>query len=579
MAKKLTEIKSNIQSIKMANYSPTIAYEREDPAGYVKYGARNDFPQYLINLYHNTPDHGALCTTIAYMIAGKGFTSPTKFVKENIILPSAMDLKIQGGFYWEIVYSKGGQIAEVNHLPFEKMRLDKQKFDEEIEEVVIGGAWYSRDWRNTTDKINKPEFIPKFDPSKAASEPRQVYWQFVPTVGSLYYPRPDYFGAVNYIELAQQISIYHVNNILNGLFPSFIINMNNGIPDPEKQLETIRQFENKLSGAQNAGKFIMTFNETKDQSPEITPFPLTDADKQYEFLSEESTRQIMRGHRVTTPLAFGIRDGGGFGSNKDEMIVGMALFQQYVIEPYQRMIVESVMKIEGSAVEIIPNVPEFEEKTAAPVEPAKLTAEKKKIDGPTLSDQQGDELLARFAEVGETCDLNEWDVVEESFAGESEIENEVLRSLEESKFQLSAEQKSKFGDSGLYKLRYRYSTNIDADSRKFCQRMVDLSVAGVMYRKEDIDAMSDAGVNGTFAPEGQSTYDIFKWKGGCFCHHKWVRLIFVRKRSADGKILPASKTEDLENDKRVGSNPYVPKKGDEGVAPINTPSRGSLKYG
>ena len=34
----------------------------------------------------------------------------------------------------------------------------------------------------------------------------------------------------------------------------------------------------------------------------------------------------------------------------------------------------------------------------------------------------------------------------------------------------------------------------------------------------------------------------------------------------------------MNNDKLVGNVPYVPQKGAEGVAPINTPSRGSLKY-
>jgi hypothetical protein len=49
----------------------------------------------------------------------------------------------------------------------------------------------------------------------------------------------------------------------------------------------------------------------------------------------------------------------------------------------------------------------------------------------------------------------------------------------------------------------------------------------------------------------------------------------MRKRDSKGRIMP---NEGLENEKRVGNNPYVPKKGVEGTAPINTPSRGSIKY-
>jgi hypothetical protein len=359
------------------------------------------------------------------------------------------------------------------------------------------------------------------------------------------------------------------------------VNFANGVPEPEKQAEIMMQWERKLSGAKNSGKFLMSFNEGKDAMPEVEAFPLSDADKQYQFLSEESTRQIMRAHRVTSPLLFGIREGGGLGSNKDEMTVALSIFTQHVIEPLQRIITDAVTVFTKVPTAIIPNIPVLDNpaQQAAPAQLSSHDPEKKKSDAPVLTDAEADAWLDRLASRGEYCDMDVWELESETEAGDMDAEIAVAERLGKSvSVQFSAEEKSKWGDRGLYKLRYRYSTNVDENTRPFCRRMVDLSVAGVMYRREDIDAMSDAGVNGQFAPTGESTYDIFKWKGGCFCHHKWVRLIFVRKRGADGKILPPSKTDDLENDKRVGSNPYVPKKGDEGVAPINTPSRGSLKY-
>jgi hypothetical protein len=139
----------------------------------------------------------------------------------------------------------------------------------------------------------------------------------------------------------------------------------------------------------------------------------------------------------------------------------------------------------------------------------------------------------------------------------------------------NADEKSKWGDTGLYKLRYAYSQNLTENSREFCQEMVSLSQAGLSFRYEDIQDMSDAGVNSEFAPSGSSSYNIFIWKGGCYCHHTFKRQIYMRKRDSKGKILP---NDGLNNDKRVGNNPYVPQKGQEGIAPINTPNRGSLKY-
>ena len=105
-------------------------------------------------------------------------------------------------------------------------------------------------------------------------------------------------------------------------------------------------------------------------------------------------------------------------------------------------------------------------------------------------------------------------------------------------------------DAGMYKIRYRYSGGLKGNSRSFCVEMVGLAKGGKVYRKEDINQMSFSGVNGQFAPKGRSVYSIFKYKGGAYCHHKWERLVYMRKRSG-GKFLPKSKSEELENDKRV----------------------------
>jgi hypothetical protein len=198
--------------------------------------------------------------------------------------------------------------------------------------------------------------------AKKAEEPRQIYYCFNYTSGQ-FYPRPDYYSAIKSIELAKEISVYHINNIVNGLMPSFIVSMFQGAPDPDQQNQMKRDWERELTGAKNAGKFIMTFNERDTPKPDITTFPLSDADKQYQFLSTESTSLIMVAHRVTTPLLFGIRDvATGFGSNKDEMAVGLEIFTNQVIEPAQRKISKSfeevlAFEMPGIKITVVPNTP------------------------------------------------------------------------------------------------------------------------------------------------------------------------------------------------------------------------------
>jgi len=560
-------MENNIQAINLSMYQPVEAVEKDNRAGWIDYGYNNLFPQHLITLYYNSPIHNALTNSIAYMIEGQG----TGTILDNALQGIAFDLKLQGAFVAEVIWSMDfTRVVKINHLPFENCRLAYDK-----EEDDITGIWYSKDWANTRSKKGKPEFIPAFNPSQAEEQPRQVIYAHGMMAGSSYYAKPDYFGALNYVELSYQMGLYHVNNILNGLFPSFIINFLNGIPQKEEREAIRREWEERLSGASNAGKFLMTFNEDPTRAPQIQDFPLSDADKQYQFLSEETAKQIMVGHRVVSPLIHGIRDTTGFGSNKDEMLVGMEIFNNQVIKPYQRIITNTFAPILGSDLTITMNSV-FDEVVV--VQPTVQTAElKKKVVAAEndFSDEQGRLWINALKEKAELVDLDEWELLSEEDVTEPENEANFRQEYMSVRSYANADERSAFGDTGLYKLRYAYSQNLSENSREFCQEMVDLSQSGLSFRFEDIQDMSDAGINGEFAPEGSSTYNIFVWKGGAFCHHFWKRQIYIRKRDSKGRVLP---NDGLNNDKRVGNNPFVPQKGAEGVAPINTPSRGSLKY-
>jgi hypothetical protein len=601
---------NNVLNIELTEYTPVLSTEKIDRSGWVTSGVDNLFPIYLLDLAQSSPIHGALCISIGDMIAGKGVDAGKYqervdvLITEDIRLGCASDLKKFGGYYIEVIYTvdrKG--IAKLRHLPYEECRIAVTGDDEEII-----GIYQSDDWANIRKKKNKPVFLPKFNKETAREEPRQVYWCFDYTGGQVY-PRPDYFSAVNYIELSKQIGIYHVSNILNGMFPSLIVSFFNGQLDEDAIRKMRQDMQGHLGGARNSGKAFFTFNEPGAQPPAITSFPLSDADKQYEYLTNTSRQEVLLAHRCTTPLIFGIRDGGtGFGSNKEEMVIGLEIFTKQVIEPKQRKLAngfQTVLSYEMPDVEIriVPNTPLMTEQgatatlptapapTPAPVPTVPVAAEVEKKNYRLSSDvdmtaEDEQYWRERLKNCGEVIDLDEWELVHEDEAlRDAEVEKAFCENLQEYQLQslegyAEPEKKSAWGDRGLYKLRYAYSQNLtrgengETKSREFCIDMVGLSKGGTVYRYEDIQVMSDAGVNGQFAPQGQSTYDLFRFVGGCFCHHHWKRQIYFRKREK-GKVLP---NKGLENDVRVGNVPYVEKKGIEGIAPINRPGRGSLKY-
>jgi hypothetical protein len=339
------------------------AIEKETPKGWVNYGDNNLFPQYLIDLYNTSSVHGSLTMSIAFTIAGKEFSTALPIAKreadrlkiDNLRHSTSLDLKLHGGFFWEVVWSVDRTtIARINHLPFENCRLAVTN-----EEDIIPGIYYSKDWADTRKKKNTPVYIPMFNKSTNEEEPSQVLFMSVMTPGSAYYPKPDYYSGLEYIECTRQISHFYNAFLQNGMFPGYMIHFNNGVPDPEEQIMIKNQWE-KMSGTQMAGKRIFTFNESQDRAPKVDLIPLDDADKKWTVLSEESRNNIMISHRVTSPLLFGIRESGGLGSNSDELKQAFKIFKQQVIEPYQRLIcdaVEILMKSIGIVAEftIVPN--------------------------------------------------------------------------------------------------------------------------------------------------------------------------------------------------------------------------------
>jgi len=140
-----------------------------------------------------------------------------------------------------------------------------------------------------------------------------------------------------------------------------------------------------------------------------------------------------------------------------------------------------------------------------------------------------------------------------------------------------ADEKSKWGDKGLYKVRYAYAKTTTKSaknpSRPFCTEMIMMANSGIEFRYEDIKKMGRAGVNGEFEPKGRKTYDLFTWKGGVYCYHGWMRRIYFSKQ-VKGRFLP---NKGLDTEKRVGNNPNVKQKGTEAEAPITTTNSGRLK--
>lgn len=510
-----------MELLKLKEYQERSYEERPSQKGYVNYGDDNLFPQYLIDLYQSSATHNALCTSIAYMIYGDGVQTAdidarlkiAEWGLDDELRKACLDLKIQGGFALEVIYSiDRTTIREVRHCPFENIRSGEVNEDEEIDFY-----YYSKDW---ADPRCEPEMVRAFAPDDALEHPVQILYVKPFSPGSYYYPKPDYIGSINYIELDKEIGTYHINNIKNGLAPSFTIHFKNGVPPQEERNKIRNDIERQLAGATNAGKFIVTYSDSPDRKPDFEPFPLSDADKQYQFLSTEVSDKIMVGHRVVSSAQFGVKTAGQLG-NTQELATASVLFERQVLKPYQRILtnaVEQVLRAAGTPAVVSVTEVESELPAPAPVE---------------MSEQLN--LACDFLiDLSEELD-DEWELID---ARKVDYDTEAAQdamwafaSVPSGKPQASSEQ-----DNELIKVRYAYMPKVTGSqgtatygSRDFCQRMVN--AGDRVWRKEDIDLASQRAVNPGWGPNGSDTYDIFKFKGGGSCQHFWERRTYLRKNN------------------------------------------------
>lgn len=557
------------QRIEMQQYQPVAATEKYNNSGWLNYGDDNQYPLYLKEIAETSPIHGAIVKGVAKLVYGKGLSDDaiSKSYKFKKVLPSVcMDMVLYGGFYLEYVYGKdtvngevvpSKEVVQINHLPFENCRLAV------TENLDIVGVYYSRDWKNIRKAINKPKLIQL----RGSGEASYVSISFLDETTSTMYPSPSYKSCINYIEIDRQISIFHVSNILNNFAPGTIVSLFNGMPEEETKSALKSEFQG-VSGASNAGKTVVLFNEPDQPEPKITTFQLNDADKQYDLLNRTATEKILVGHLVTTPLLFGIKFGGdGFSSNADEMKQGLFMYMTNVINPMREIIIDDLeenLQVQGLK---FVDMDLFETAQPAPVPtptqvPAPVAAHKHELSKPEMTEEQEVAWLNHLYACGEIVDLDEYELVEEEVVNGEPTPDEHLSKVNLAHEQLfkrfaNPDAKSE-NDGGLVKVRYKYSTGLSDNSRIFCKNMVAASKAGVVYRYEDIIEMGDSGVNKEFAAAGENTYSIFLYKGGANCHHFWSRQVYFRKRE-NGKFLP---NKGLTNDERI-SQREAAKKGFE----------------
>ena len=290
---------------------------------YVSWGKDNRFPNDLYDMYQNSAILQSVINGTADYVFGSGVISAFDVVNdkyetlEDVVKRCVFDLLIFGGFAIQLMY-KGGKVEAMYWLDFQKCRKS------EDEKKV----YYSDDWGKYAKKaLEYNAWTPGTDKGTCI-----FYYKGHKTRGI--YPVPTYIGALKSVKISTEISNFHLNNITKGFASNAVISFNNGEPDEDTKARIEKDVKEKFCGTDNAGSFLLLFNDSKDNACEIAKIQDDKFDLKYDALAKSVKEDIFIAFRAT-PTLFGLpNENNGF--SKQEYLESFELYNKTVVVPLQK---------------------------------------------------------------------------------------------------------------------------------------------------------------------------------------------------------------------------------------------------
>jgi len=341
--------------------TPSVDSRKNRKKEYIYFGKDNLFPEYLIGLADNCSIHRALLETKSKFIAGEGFifegedgqvSAAEKFLEgldRDFLRKTATDMSYFNGFYWQSKFERGGNVAYLRNIDFSYVRSGKMNENGEIEKY-----YFTPDWAFATKKTSfKPEdaiYEPKpiaswYSSDRALVKKRgELIEGKTYSPGKLFYAEPSYLGALNYIEISNQIAEFHKNNLDNGMVGSMHIHLFEDLSDSEKRRKVEKGISQKFVGSENAGKVVVTWSTNPDMKTLVESIPVNDSHEMFTLLNGKVSEEIVMAHRTPMALA-GIKVATGLQSDEALTRSNMEYYQNTVIRPSQRVIEESLDRV------------------------------------------------------------------------------------------------------------------------------------------------------------------------------------------------------------------------------------------
>lgn len=296
--------------------------EKDRSLGFTKWGRKNDYPFFLIDLYNGSAYHQGIIKNKTFYIAGggveivSGMVQPfidnkwSDFDMNEIAERMAFDQELFGGFAIKGTWNKEQtKVVMWEHIPIDMIRAS-------VDELTY---FISDDWLalNQSPEKTNLRILPAYDKNNRTGS-FILYYKEPHLRGRKelgVYPKPSYYGGITAIQTDVDISKFHMYELQNGFKSGTLINFPSGYPETTEELNRLRDnVKGRSQSVEDAGEIILTFSNGQDEAPTVLSLNGNNLDQRY-LATEKSVQQnILVAHAITSPQLFGVRLEGSFNS-------------------------------------------------------------------------------------------------------------------------------------------------------------------------------------------------------------------------------------------------------------------------
>ena len=299
----------------LAQDTPTFKPVKKGDSGYISYGEKNDYDNYLIDIYNRCAEHKTAINKKCSYVYGKGLTydktgdvkldakienflnHANDYQSWNKLLPKSIkSVVISNGTYYQFVFGVNGKIVNTYVLPFSRIRLS----------LCETFYWYCEDWSDEK-KVKEKKPFKKYNTELKTGTCIYYHKKEEVTATRLgdAYAIPSYSGALRAIETEINIDVFQNTLSENGMTAQGMLTLFNGEPLEGEEKILKKLFDKNYTGPKKAGQFILNFANPESKAAEITNFAVSDLDKQFEQQNKKNIQKICVAHEID-PVLVGI---------------------------------------------------------------------------------------------------------------------------------------------------------------------------------------------------------------------------------------------------------------------------------